>query len=132
MAEDGTDAGSICAEKFPQAKIGSGVLITSVLGQHTIRGDVYVVAPAHAPKGKNLVYFFPGGQIFWCLGSNTLRPSGGRSAGGACDGARQDSEAAVAALRHVCGVGREALHLHPEGEYHLANAEDLPFPGALR
>ncbi len=64
LEEDGTDAGEICAEKFPQAKIGSGVLITSVLGQHTIRGDVYVVAPPHAPKGDNLVYFFPAGQIF--------------------------------------------------------------------
>jgi hypothetical protein len=64
LAETGTDAGSICADKFPQAKIGSGVLITSVLGRHTIRGDVYVVAPPNAPEGQNLVYYFPGGQIF--------------------------------------------------------------------
>ena len=64
LVETGTDAGSICADKFPQAKIGSGVLITSVLGRHTIRGDVYVVAPPNAPEGQNLVYYFPGGQIF--------------------------------------------------------------------
>jgi len=64
LAEEGTDAGEICAEKFPQAKIGSGVLITSVLGTHTIRADVYVVASPNAPEGDNLVYFFPGGQIF--------------------------------------------------------------------
>jgi len=64
LEEEGTDAGEICPEKYPQAKIGSGIMITSVLGQHTIRGDVYVVAPQNAPKGHNLVYFFPGGQIF--------------------------------------------------------------------
>lgn len=64
LEKEGTDAGAVCEVKYPQAKIGSGVLVTSVLGLHTIRATVYLVEPTDAPSGENLLYYFPAGQIF--------------------------------------------------------------------
>lgn len=58
----GPEAGKLCATTFRDARVGDGEMTVDMLGRHTVTADAYRVEGG--PKGSNLVFFFPPGQVF--------------------------------------------------------------------
>lgn len=75
----GPESGAVCGEQYEEARVGYGTMTVELLGMYSLRAAAYRIVPTTG--GENLVFFFPGGQIFGVgpqsiFGSVTLEPSG--------------------------------------------------------